>query len=168
VIDAITLLMRDQGFFDAKQTLSKDVSVLGRLVDRVLAKREEEAAERAAELAEREAAEAAEAEGEAEAAPAAVPSFTYTAPAAKPAPVAAKVTGKAANVLDAIKRSPLMLELDSSVKGLNEIAGMVRFVVMHAVIGMCAVQGCSFDVHTLTLSSCHLHQPSYKHSPTTS
>ncbi len=138
MIDSITLLMRDQGFFDAKQTLSKDVSVLGRLVDRVLAKREEEAAERAAELAEREAAEAAEAEGEAEAAPAAVPSFTYTPPAAaKPAPVAAKpvakASGKAADVLDAIKRSPLMLELDSSVKGLNEIAGMVRFAAMHAV-----------------------------------
>jgi hypothetical protein len=75
----------------------------------------EEAAARAAELA------AAEAEAEAE------EQAAWSAPsyAAAAAPPAVRATGEVARVLDALKRSPLMLELPANTRGLEAVTALV-------------------------------------------
>jgi hypothetical protein len=105
----------------------------------------EEAAERAAELA---VAEAAEAEAAAEAAapapwssysaPArAAPAHTpapakAAAPARAPAPApAVRATGEVARVLEALKRSPLMLELPANAARLSAVTSLVRLAPAH-------------------------------------
>jgi hypothetical protein len=199
VVDAVTLLVREEGWGDAKARLAQDVSILGDLADRVLVGggggsawlgwcrlwcggvlregprclvclraaflelpfchvsdvllsscracllpppwvppsqeiREAEAAAAAAAAAEAEALAAAEAEAEAAAAAEAEapPTFAAAPAPAKAAPAkaapakAAPASGPVAVVLSAIARSPVMLELPASAKGVAEIAGMVR------------------------------------------
>jgi hypothetical protein len=121
VVDAITLLVRTEGYMDAKAILSKDASVLSALADEVLVIREEEAA--AAAAAEAEAAAAAEAEAEG----------AVVAEVAAPVAAAAPASAEIASVLAAIQRSPLMLELPASHKGLAAIAGMPDDLVVDAI-----------------------------------
>ena len=113
--DAVAALVRQHGWFDAKNMLAADVSVLSDAADAVLVRREEEAKAAA------EAAALAEAEAEAAAAEEA------SIPVA--APVAAAPAGAYAALLDAIKRSPVMLELAPSAKGLAAVDGMVSIYV---------------------------------------
>ena len=131
VIDAITVLVRERGWFDAKAAVAADAEVLSDAADRALEIREREAAERAA--AEAEAAAAAAAEEEEQSAAAAAPAFSsYSAPAAA-APAAVKASPQVAAVLDAIERSPLGLKLEAGARGVAAIAGMPDDLVIDAI-----------------------------------
>ena len=116
------MLVRERGWFDAKNAVADDASVLLAAADRALVIREEEEAERAAALAEAEAAAAAEAAGE-EAPAAPAPVSAWSAPAAPKA--AAVPAGPVGSAIDAIKRSPIMLELAPSAKGLSAVSKLV-------------------------------------------
>jgi hypothetical protein len=85
----------------------------------------EEAAARAAELA------AAEAEAEA----AAREEEGYeAAPAYYAAAPAVRATGEVARVLEALKRSPLMLELPANTRGLDAVTGLVSSTVTRGLM----------------------------------
>jgi predicted NACHT family NTPase len=120
VIDSVTLLVREVGYFEAKNYISQDAEVLAEAAEEVLANREAEA-KAAAEAAAAAEAEAAAAAAEEEAAAA----LATSAPApVTAAPAAAQ--GAFASVLDALKRSPLMLDLPATHPGLATIAQLVR------------------------------------------
>jgi hypothetical protein len=111
--------VRQEGLLDAKEMVRKSADVLVGAAEAARLQEEAEAAAAAAEAeAEAEAAAAAAAEAEAEA----------EVPVAAAIPVAAPIAappGAFAGVLDALKRSPLMLDLPADHPGLATIAGMV-------------------------------------------
>ncbi len=131
-MDACTVLLREEGLMDAKEMVRNDASILRAAADRALKVREADAAERAQRLAELAAEEVGEElpsgwgpQGGAAAAPA----YSYSAPA-KAAP---KATGPIADVLDAIQRSPISLELTANSKGVSALAGMPDDLIVDSI-----------------------------------
>jgi SWI/SNF-related matrix-associated actin-dependent regulator 1 of chromatin subfamily A len=118
IIAGAAYLVRQEGLLDAKEMVRKSADVLVGAAEAARLQAEAEAAAAEAE-AEAEAAAAAAAEAEAEA----------EVPAAAAIPVAAPIAappGAFAGVLDALKRSPLMLDLPATHPGLATIAKLVR------------------------------------------
>jgi hypothetical protein len=121
-VDAATVLLREYGLLDAKELVRADASILLAAADKAQAIREAEAAERAAALL---AAELPAGWGPRDIEEEETPAFSFAAAAAAPS--------KVASVIEAIRRSPLMLELEPTHTGLAAIAGMPDDLVVDAV-----------------------------------
>jgi hypothetical protein len=146
IIAGATHLLREHGLLDAKSLVAADASVLLQAAKLAQAQAEAEAAAAAAE-----AAALAEAEVAAE---------------------GARAATTVASVMDAIKRSPLMLDLPATHPGMSSLAGMVSFdslIVQRNLSGAAtAAQPHAACVqHTLTQKPHQHHHPTPPHSPTT-
>jgi hypothetical protein len=102
----------------------------------------EEAAARAAELAEEEARLAAEAAGEeyvpgSATASYSAPAATAYEPAYAAAAAVASAVGETARVLDALRRSPLSLDLPANARGLSTLSSLVSSHCQGSFAGAC-------------------------------
>ncbi|KAI8476494.1 MAG: GlcNAc-domain-containing protein [Monoraphidium minutum] len=115
-------LMRVEGMFDAKELLRSDASILLQAAKEAARIYAEDEKQRLAELAEEEARAAAEAAGEEF-----VPGFAAFE-------AAAPVSSKYAHAADAIKRSPLMLDVSDTTPGLDAVARLSDDEIVGAAV----------------------------------
>ncbi|KIZ06116.1 hypothetical protein MNEG_1836 [Monoraphidium neglectum] len=143
---ACVLLMRVEGMFDAKEILRNDVSILLDVAKEVERIEAEEAAARAAELAEEEARLAAEAAGEeyvpgSATASYSAPAATAYEPAYAAAAAVASAVGETARVLDALRRSPLSLDLPANARGLSTLSSLSDELIIASTVLLMRVEG---------------------------
>ncbi|KAI8469399.1 MAG: hypothetical protein J3K34DRAFT_423898 [Monoraphidium minutum] len=149
IVASCVLLMRVEGMFDAKEMIKKDASILVDVSKEVARIEAEEAAQRAAE----EAAALAEAEAEA-----AAEAGGYAAPAAYSAPTSG---GEVGRVIDAIKRSPLMLELPATSRGLEQVTVLADDMIVASCVLLMRQEG-MFDAKEMVRSDASVLVPTAK------